>query len=1475
MVGTMLSIYLCLLLVLNLKPIREVWVGAIKTELSKSLQSRIELEDIEIGLFNRLVVDNFVIYDQNDEVLLSTKKFSVKILWRDLFNKKITLRSVLLMDTNLSLYQQTPDSKLNYEYLLNLLASDSEDTSNEYQLSVGSLIITRAAISYDKRWVEPASEVFSDAHISVTDLNANLSLNALNKDNLKFRIRNLSCKESCGIDIKKLSLNVEGNNDSILVSNFKFTFGNSEIIAQSPILLRQWKQWASDLGVTGRLNINRLCTNDLAKFLPELRNLNTTYNGTINSKTARKETFIDLELKDFEKHFSLNVTSKHFGYQQGDIHLQQFSVDSVILHKLSKCFDQEQQARLPLERFKNLHLDGTMNYDLSSKKGTLNLNVQSLVAGVVNVNSTLANDNLSLNLQTLDTNLSDLLKNDKLPEAITLTANAKATLKDSLLQPEHLSVVVHSATNEELYNLKNITTKVTLNNNRIKCQVASNDENLEFQLHANCRYHNKSFSDFGLTTNINHIDFQKIGIKDTIFNGVWSAKMNLQIPKLTANRSKIALSLDSVIANREHQSFALNKLAALIDYTKDKPSKLNIASDVFSVNAEGTIDHKKLLPLWKSTITQHVSSLSDNKKNDINHKEAVDDVAHTMNFFVNIHQGDFLNKVFLLPLQLSDGATIHGKLNKGQIHSEIAAQTNKFQYENTELDDVSILLTSKALGAGLLVQGKKRMLNNNVQFVVGAQLHDNLLEANVEWDDKTNHDFTGSIHTMTNFFSDQSIVSSVLPTTVLIGDSIWNISRGEIHLIDQKYTVKNLTFNTEHQSLTLNGGLSSVNNDSLHIALRNVNVGYFLDLINFKSVLFDGEATGNAYLSLSPKSPFLSTQLNVKSFLFNHTLFGDALITGNWQSPDERINLSAQFTEEQVGNTNVNGYVSPQENSLDLRITANKTNIAFLRYWVDNIAKNIDGRTTGVCRLYGPFNKLDFSGSLRINAKLDVPVNGVSYGLNDAKVLLSSGLFQLDKSSITAPRGGKGTISAYLRHTNLKQFSYDLDLDANNLLLYDKVRSADMPFYATVYASGKVKLEGNPKQLSLQVDATPTDNSIIVYTENENVATQDANDGFITYRNASKNHSEGYLLSTIPSIHSPLMDMNLHFNINMNSAATLKVLMDEVTGDHLNLRGNGTLIADYYNKGRFQLYGHYDINGGNYQMSIQDVLKKNFEIQPGSSIIFGGDPDEAQLSLKAIYTVPTASLADLNIGENFSDRNIKADCILNIGGIAAAPSVSFDLDLPNINNDEKQMVRKLIATEDDLNMQVIHLLGLGRFYTYDYSLTESYSKQSQSTVAANSFLSSTISSQINEVITSAIGSKNWSFGTNLSTGTSGWTDMEVDGVLSGKLFNDRLHLNGNFGYHENQYNAMRGSNVVGDFDVRYLLNETGNIYLKAYSETNDRYFTKSALTTQGLGIRIQKDFMNLKDLLKFKTKNESNQSTYENTTTPDIINKLD
>ena len=170
-------------------------------------------------------------------------------------------------------------------------------------------------------------------------------------------------------------------------------------------------------------------------------------------------------------------------------------------------------------------------------------------------------------------------------------------------------------------------------------------------------------------------------------------------------------------------------------------------------------------------------------------------------------------------------------------------------------------------------------------------------------------------------------------------------------------------------------------------------------------------------------------------------------------------------------------------------------------------------------------------------------------------------------------------------------------------------------------------------------------------------------------------------------------------------------------------------------------------------------------------------------------------------------------------------------------------------------MQIIYLLGIGRFYTYDYT-NNAENESGQSSSAMSSLLSSTLSGQLNNMLSQVINSNKWNFGTNFSTGNKGWTDMEVEGMLSGRLLNNRLLINGNFGYRDN---PIANTNFVGDFDVQWLLTPSGEISLKGYNQTNDRYFTKTTLTTQGIGIIFKKDFDHWMEIFRKKRKSSENQ----------------
>ena len=82
---------------------------------------------------------------------------------------------------------------------------------------------------------------------------------------------------------------------------------------------------------------------------------------------------------------------------------------------------------------------------------------------------------------------------------------------------------------------------------------------------------------------------------------------------------------------------------------------------------------------------------------------------------------------------------------------------------------------------------------------------------------------------------------------------------------------------------------------------------------------------------------------------------------------------------------------------------------------------------------------------------------------------------------------------------------------------------------------------------------------------------------------------------------------------------------------------------------------------------------------------------------------------------------------MNISGIAAAPQVDFDLEMPTVNADEQQMIRSIINGQQEMNQQVIYLLGIGRFYTQGSNNAGNTTQGDQTSLAMQSILSGTLS----------------------------------------------------------------------------------------------------------------------------------------------------
>ena len=314
----------------------------------------------------------------------------------------------------------------------------------------------------------------------------------------------------------------------------------------------------------------------------------------------------------------------------------------------------------------------------------------------------------------------------------------------------------------------------------------------------------------------------------------------------------------------------------------------------------------------------------------------------------------------------------------------------------------------------------------------------------------------------------------------------------------------------------------------------------------------------------------------------------------------------------------------------------------------------------------------------------------------------------------------------------------------------------------------------------------------------------------------------------------------------------MKIIMDPVAGDNISAHGTGNLRINFFNKGDFQMYGTYNILDGVYKMSLQNVIRKDFTLQPGGEVSFNGNPRNANLNVQAVYTVNSASLNDLIADASSSRGNVRVNCLLNLTGPLTSPNLKFDLELPTVSDEDQELVRSLTSTEEQMNTQIIYLLTVGKFYAYDVA------NNGTQTDATSSLAFSTLSGQLNNMLSQVISSQNWNVGTNLTTGEKGWSDVEAEAILSGRLLNNRLIINGNFGYREN---TLQNSNFVGDFEAIWLLTPSGELRLRGYNQTNDRYFTKSTLTTQGIGLMYKKDFTDWGELFDWFLRRRRNRTS--------------
>lgn len=1455
---TILWTWIGIYVLLSLPPIRKGIANRTEVLLSELLNTEVKVGSVNIGLLNSITIDDVSVSDLNNREIMKISRLAATISLRDLLNEKITVEGAQLFGLNASLYRQTPLSAGNWEFIINALKSEDKDNDKTINLRINTFIVRHANIKYDVKSVEKINGKFSPYHIDIRDFALTTNLK-IEENNISINIKRLNGKEvNSGLEINHFRSRIDAIEKVAQITNTEVGLCNSILktdtikIAYSDLGNINNGDWSLECNqIEGHINLKdlKLLTDKLNKAESEL-DLRASVSGSNEGITIKdfrlcsKSGSISLVM-DGKTDFSKNEES------ETEINVRNLHIDENGLAEISTIVGSDTKLITYIERLKFIDMNGFVYNGIDGRiiaDGILKTGCGDMVfSGLFDENKW-----LECEIETGNLNLSKLTNDDKFGKtSFTLTADGTIEKEKPL---GNISCLIKNFEYSN-YNYKDICFDITSQHEGIKGLITAKDENLDLNVKGEINPYTPT-PVYNIDMQINKFGPNRLNLLEKHVGESLAMKVGLNIKGKNINDISGNIHIDSISIQTPEKNYFTESLNIVGENITNDYRKITVNGDFIDATVTGKIKYSDIINSFNNKLASSIPILfkTTNKPKNV------------IDFEITLRNSEMAKHLFNTDLTLYEPVKIAGNINDINNHIETRIKGDYIYYNGDEYK--GFYLNANNDEYLQLHLGVTRLEENRRSTEIGivSKANKNRLETKLTWNalggEQQNKGTLNAYATFSDSLGRTKTFINLDKSELVIKDTTWYVHPSNISIYGKDIVINNVGVSQGNKYLRGNGIISNNESDSLTIELNELPVDYIQNVVNFHSVEFGGRASGRAYITgINTSTPSLDAYIKVNNMMFEEGRMGNANLHAFWDSEVEGISIKGVMIDEGDIYTGVDGYVSPKNNRIDLLVSTHNTRAEFLNGIIGSIFDDIDGHVNGDLRVTGPLNDINLVGDVAANVDMTLHPTNVRYHIKGDTIRLRPYNINFENITIYDIKDNKGLVNGNVGHKNLKNFRYDFNINLDNLTCYDEKTFNSDKFYATVFADGNMTLSGaDGHPLRINATVSPTRGSVFAY----DAATPDAisNSSFLTFRNKEANfsldsefHAEDDELKTSYSDYKYSGDIYMNININLNKNCEIKLRMDNTEDGYMSTYGQGTIQAIYHNKSPFQLHGTYAITEGKYRLFLQDIIYRDLLIQPGSQVDFSGDPFKAGLHLICWHTINSVPLSDLTATTAFSYNNkVKVICVLDITGTLANMNFKFDLNLPNVNDETRQLVRSMINSEEEMNTQIIYLLGLGRFYTNEYARANGEDNSSQ---AVNSLLSSTLSGQINQMLSNAIGTNsNWNFGTGLSTGENGWEDIDVEGMLSGRLLNDRLLINGNFGYRDNT--LTQTSNFIGDFDVKWKISETGNTYIKAYNQTNDRYFTKATLNTQGIGISYERDFETWRELFRLKRKKAKN-----------------
>ena len=505
-----------------------------------------------------------------------------------------------------------------------------------------------------------------------------------------------------------------------------------------------------------------------------------------------------------------------------------------------------------------------------------------------------------------------------------------------------------------------------------------------------------------------------------------------------------------------------------------------------------------------------------------------------------------------------------------------------------------------------------------------------------------------------------------------------------------------------------------------------------------------------------------------------------------------------------------------------------------------DVFSEMEGRISGRLNIDGPLSSLRVSSQ---NTRLDDGVLKIAY---TNVPYFAEGPFHIDETgvyfdniSIKDSYTGTGAVNGSINWDHFRDISFNTAINVNGIEAINLTEDDGMEFYGHAFGTGNVNITGPVNSLVLTVDAV-TSQSGNFHIPVSNISTGKSTNllSFTEEEKIIKVDPYEAMIRKIDEKEEAASDFTVKLRLNVMPEIEAYVELDDTGGNVLTGRGSG-LIDLEVGSDLFTINGDYILNNGSYKFVAMGLVRRDFQIEDGSSIRFNGDIMNSDLDINAIYRTK-ASLSTLLADESSVSNKRNVDCGISISGKLSNPELSFSIEIPDLNPMIQSRVESAISTEDKVQKQFLSLVVSNNF------LPDEQSGIVNNSSALYSNMSEILANQLSNIFQKL--NIPLDLGFNYQPNESGNDIFDV--AVSTQLFNNRVVVNGNIG---NKQYTTSGSpdDVVGDLDIEIKLDRSGAFRLNLFSHSADQFSNYlDDSQRNGVGLMYQTEFNSFGQFIK-------------------------